>query len=246
MTGVGHSLIHKWRALPCSPQDSTGSGVTVRRHHREGFEMAQSMRPRPPRCGRRSSPGRGGCASTRCARPAPGPGQVRLRLEGCGVCASNLTPWAGPDWMQLPDRAGRPRARGLGHGRRARRRRRGAARRRARRGALLQGLCRIRRRRRRGRGAPARRARRQAVPGRAARLRHEHLSPQRHRGRADGRDRRHRLSRRDPDAARDRRRRAGDRRLAPSLLARCRARLRRRRDHPDGRPRRGHRRGSRS
>jgi threonine dehydrogenase-like Zn-dependent dehydrogenase len=36
------------------------------------------------------------------ARPAPGPGQVRVKLEGCGVCASNLTPWAGPEWQQFP------------------------------------------------------------------------------------------------------------------------------------------------
>jgi D-arabinose 1-dehydrogenase-like Zn-dependent alcohol dehydrogenase len=36
------------------------------------------------------------------ARPAPGPGQVRIRLEGCGICASNLGPWAGPEWMQFP------------------------------------------------------------------------------------------------------------------------------------------------
>lgn len=35
-------------------------------------------------------------------RPEPAPGQVRIRLEGCGVCASNLTPWAGPDWMTFP------------------------------------------------------------------------------------------------------------------------------------------------
>ena len=34
--------------------------------------------------------------------PEPGPGEVRVRLEGCGVCASNLTPWAGPDWMRYP------------------------------------------------------------------------------------------------------------------------------------------------
>jgi threonine dehydrogenase-like Zn-dependent dehydrogenase len=40
------------------------------------------------------------------ARPEPGPGQVRLRLEGCGVCASNLTPWAGPDWMRFPTEPG--------------------------------------------------------------------------------------------------------------------------------------------
>ena len=39
-------------------------------------------------------------------RPEPGPNQVRLRLEGCGVCASNLTPWSGPDWMQFPTQPG--------------------------------------------------------------------------------------------------------------------------------------------
>ena len=44
------------------------------------------------------------------ARPEPGPGQVRVRLEGCGVCASNLTPWAGPEWMQFPTEPG-----ALGH-----------------------------------------------------------------------------------------------------------------------------------
>ena len=27
----------------------------------------------------------------------PGPGQVRIRLEGCGVCASNLSPGPGPN-----------------------------------------------------------------------------------------------------------------------------------------------------
>jgi threonine dehydrogenase-like Zn-dependent dehydrogenase len=44
------------------------------------------------------------------ARPEPGRGQVRIRLEGCGVCASNLTPWAGPEWMQFPTEPG-----ALGH-----------------------------------------------------------------------------------------------------------------------------------
>ena len=42
--------------------------------------------------------------------PQPGPGQVRVRLEGCGVCASNLTPWAGPEWMRYPTDPG-----ALGH-----------------------------------------------------------------------------------------------------------------------------------
>jgi threonine dehydrogenase-like Zn-dependent dehydrogenase len=44
------------------------------------------------------------------AKPEPGPGQVRIRLEGTGVCASNLTPWAGPDWMSFPTEPG-----SLGH-----------------------------------------------------------------------------------------------------------------------------------
>lgn len=43
-------------------------------------------------------------------RPRPGPGQVRIHLEGCGVCASNLTPWSGPEWMTFPTEPG-----GLGH-----------------------------------------------------------------------------------------------------------------------------------
>ena len=42
--------------------------------------------------------------------PEPGPGQVRIRLEGCGVCASNLAPWAGPEWMEFPTEPG-----ALGH-----------------------------------------------------------------------------------------------------------------------------------
>ncbi len=46
----------------------------------------------------------------RVAVPEPGPGQVRVRLEGCGVCASNLTPWAGPEWMSFPTEPG-----ALGH-----------------------------------------------------------------------------------------------------------------------------------
>jgi threonine dehydrogenase-like Zn-dependent dehydrogenase len=44
------------------------------------------------------------------ALPEPGPGQVRIRLEGCGVCASNLTPWGGAEWMTYPTAPG-----ALGH-----------------------------------------------------------------------------------------------------------------------------------
>lgn len=42
--------------------------------------------------------------------PAPGPGEVRIRLEGCGVCASNVEPWQGLPWSQFPGDPG-----GLGH-----------------------------------------------------------------------------------------------------------------------------------
>ncbi|SOB79966.1 Threonine dehydrogenase [Sphingomonas guangdongensis] len=42
--------------------------------------------------------------------PEPAADEVRIRLEGCGVCASNLEPWAGLDWMTYPGDAG-----GLGH-----------------------------------------------------------------------------------------------------------------------------------
>ena len=42
--------------------------------------------------------------------PVPGPGQIRLKLEGCGVCASNLEPWEGLPWLSYPGEPG-----GLGH-----------------------------------------------------------------------------------------------------------------------------------
>lgn len=40
------------------------------------------------------------------AMPEPGPGEVRVRLEGCGVCASNVMPWTGPEWMRFPTAPG--------------------------------------------------------------------------------------------------------------------------------------------
>jgi threonine dehydrogenase-like Zn-dependent dehydrogenase len=44
------------------------------------------------------------------APPEPEPGEIRIRLEGCGVCASNLEPWAGQEWLTYPGEPG-----GLGH-----------------------------------------------------------------------------------------------------------------------------------
>lgn len=42
--------------------------------------------------------------------PEPSAGQVRVRLEGCGVCASNIPPWEGREWFTYPMDPG-----GLGH-----------------------------------------------------------------------------------------------------------------------------------
>jgi threonine dehydrogenase-like Zn-dependent dehydrogenase len=46
--------------------------------------------------------------------PEPGPGQVRLRLEGCGVCASNLEPFEGKPWFTYPFAPGAPGHEGWG------------------------------------------------------------------------------------------------------------------------------------
>jgi threonine dehydrogenase-like Zn-dependent dehydrogenase len=34
--------------------------------------------------------------------PQPGESEVRVKLEGCGVCGSNLAPWEGRPWFQYP------------------------------------------------------------------------------------------------------------------------------------------------
>lgn len=40
--------------------------------------------------------------------PEPGPGEVRLRLEGCGLCGSDLPVWEGRPWFDYPRRPGAP------------------------------------------------------------------------------------------------------------------------------------------
>jgi threonine dehydrogenase-like Zn-dependent dehydrogenase len=46
--------------------------------------------------------------------PEPGPRQVCIRLEGCGVCASNIPLWQGRDWFSYPVAAGNPGHEGWG------------------------------------------------------------------------------------------------------------------------------------
>jgi threonine dehydrogenase-like Zn-dependent dehydrogenase len=44
----------------------------------------------------------------------PGPGQVLVRLRGCGICASNLPVFEGREWFQYPLRPGQPGHEGWG------------------------------------------------------------------------------------------------------------------------------------
>jgi threonine dehydrogenase-like Zn-dependent dehydrogenase len=46
--------------------------------------------------------------------PDPAAGQVRIRLQGCGVCHSNLPVWEGRDWFRYPLPPGNPGHEGWG------------------------------------------------------------------------------------------------------------------------------------
>ena len=46
--------------------------------------------------------------------PEPGEGQLRIMMEGCGVCASNIPPWEGRPWFSYPMEPGAPGHEGWG------------------------------------------------------------------------------------------------------------------------------------
>lgn len=48
------------------------------------------------------------------ALPQPGAGEVRIKLEGSGVCASNIPVWEGREWFSYPVPAGNPGHEGWG------------------------------------------------------------------------------------------------------------------------------------
>ncbi|MBA3540008.1 MAG: alcohol dehydrogenase catalytic domain-containing protein, partial [Deltaproteobacteria bacterium] len=54
------------------------------------------------------------CEIREVATPQPGPDQVLIRLEGCGVCGSNLPLWEGRAWFTYPTAPGRPGHEGWG------------------------------------------------------------------------------------------------------------------------------------
>src|SRR4051794_8017042 len=49
------------------------------------------------------------------ALPQPARGEVRIRVEGCGVCASNLEIWGGQPWFEYPLEPGAPGHEGWGY-----------------------------------------------------------------------------------------------------------------------------------
>ena len=46
--------------------------------------------------------------------PQPAARQVRVRIEGCGICGSNLAPWEGRPWFEYPFAPGGPGHEGWG------------------------------------------------------------------------------------------------------------------------------------
>jgi threonine dehydrogenase-like Zn-dependent dehydrogenase len=58
------------------------------------------------RAARIAGPGR--AEATTVPRPDPGPGEVLVRVEGCGVCASSLPFWEGREWFSYPAEPGAP------------------------------------------------------------------------------------------------------------------------------------------
>ena len=45
----------------------------------------------------------------------PAPGEVRVRITGCGVCASSIPLWQGRSWFRYPEPPGSPGHEGWGY-----------------------------------------------------------------------------------------------------------------------------------
>lgn len=78
----------------------------------EATHTPVDARPGTMRSARIAEPGRIAVEETPLREPAAG--EVRIRLSGSGVCASNLTPWGGSEWVTYPTELGAPGHEGWG------------------------------------------------------------------------------------------------------------------------------------
>ena len=76
------------------------------------MKTASPRRTRTMRAAVLAEPGRS--TVERVERPEPGAGEALIRIEGCGVCASNLAPWEGAPWFRYPFPPGSPGHEGWG------------------------------------------------------------------------------------------------------------------------------------
>jgi 2-desacetyl-2-hydroxyethyl bacteriochlorophyllide A dehydrogenase len=58
--------------------------------------------------------GPGSVALEAVATPSPGPGEVLVEIEGCGICGSDLPVWEGRPWFEYPREPGAPGHEGWG------------------------------------------------------------------------------------------------------------------------------------
>ena len=94
--------------------DALAAGMVPLELDEAGFRALEALGWRRVvlRAGIIAAPGKSRTEAT--ARPEPGPGQVLLRLEGSGVCASSIPMWEGREWFQYPQPAGAPGHEGWG------------------------------------------------------------------------------------------------------------------------------------
>lgn len=74
---------------------------TVRKHRKDTMLSAAIVAPRTVKL-------------KRTEIPQPQAGEVRIRIEGCGLCASNLPLWDGRNWFSYPVEPGSPGHEGWG------------------------------------------------------------------------------------------------------------------------------------
>lgn len=102
------------RAAVLEPRSEASSAAAeaVGSPQREG-DQAQTDGDRTMRAAVIQAPGQLAVISEPVADP--GPGQLLIRLEGCGVCTSNIPTWQGRDWFSYPQEPGAPGHEGWGH-----------------------------------------------------------------------------------------------------------------------------------